>query len=111
MDFCFGFLFFIFIQCQYSVNAFEEPIIFPDTVLQKTSQKSFDLLSSVSNSNDSVLEISRGAEAFSLEYFQVRIDFCVVHDKNDIRMINFFSQIRILFLTFLFPYNVFLSFK
>lgn len=90
MNFCFGFLFFILIQCQYSVNAFKQPIIFPDTVLQKTYQKSFDLLSSASNSNDSVLEICRAVEAFSLKYFQVRIDFCVAHDKNHIQMIHFF---------------------
>lgn len=77
MDFCFSFLFFIFIKCQFSVNAFEEPIVFPATVLQQKSQRSFDLLSSVSNSNDSISEISRAAEAFSLEYFQVRIDFCL----------------------------------
>lgn len=76
MDLCFGFLFFIFIQCQFSVNAFQEPIIFPATVLQQSSQRSFDLLSGVSNSNDSILDISRAAEAFSLEYFQVRIDVC-----------------------------------
>lgn len=83
MGFCVGFLFFIFIRCQFSVNAFEEPIIFPATVLQQTSQRSFDLLSNNSNSNDSILEISRAAEAFSLEYFQVRIDFfCFAHTNN-----------------------------
>lgn len=62
---------FILIFLSFTSNAQDlETFIFPATVLQQKSQRSFDL-SSVLNSNDSVIELSRAVEAFSLEYFQV----------------------------------------
>lgn len=49
----------------------QESIIFPTTFVQR--QKSFDLLSNNAVSIESVVELSRSAEAFSMEYFQVSV--------------------------------------
>ncbi|XP_031636188.1 uncharacterized protein LOC116349073 [Contarinia nasturtii] len=46
----------------------QESIVFPTTYLQR--QKSFDLLSNNTVSSESIVELSRSAEAFSIEYFQ-----------------------------------------
>lgn len=51
------------------INGQEGEIVFPARVLQRDSQKSIDFLSI---SKDSVDELSRAAEAFSLEFFQVK---------------------------------------
>lgn len=48
----------------------EESIVFPATyTIQR--QRSFDLLTSNAVTTESVVELSRAAESFSLEYFQV----------------------------------------
>lgn len=59
----------------------EEAIIFPTTNLHK--HRTFELLSKDAVSTQNVIEFSRAAEAFSLEYFQVptnskfiKIAFC-----------------------------------
>lgn len=44
-------------------------IIFPVSFLER--QRSFEILTSSAVTTDSVIELSRAAEAFSLEYFQV----------------------------------------
>lgn len=52
----------------------EESIVFPATyTIQR--QRSFDLLTSNAVTTESVVELSRAAESFSLEYFQVTIKF------------------------------------
>lgn len=52
-------------------NQNEESIVFPTTFLER--QKAFELLSNNADTNQSVVQLSRAAEAFSLEYFQVDI--------------------------------------
>lgn len=52
---------------------FEESIVFPSTYLQR--QRAFELLTNNAISSESVVELSRSSEAFSLEYFQVIIFF------------------------------------
>lgn len=48
-----------------------ESIVFPSQFLER--QRSFDLLTNNAVSSESIVELSRSAEAFSLEYFQVNI--------------------------------------
>lgn len=48
-------------------------IVFPASFLQR--QKSFEILTSSAVTTDSVIELSRAAAAFSLEYFQVKFNF------------------------------------
>lgn len=50
-------------------SRFSESIVFPATYLQR--QQSFELLNSNTVTSESVVEFSRAAEAFSLEFFQV----------------------------------------
>lgn len=50
---------------------FSESIVFPATYLQR--QRPFELLNSNAVTTESVVEFSRAAEAFSLEYFQVNV--------------------------------------
>lgn len=63
--------------CIFSLNyltvngQYEGSIIFPATKSQR--QRSFEILTSNAVSADSVVELSRAAEAFSLEYFQVNL--------------------------------------
>lgn len=45
-------------------------IVFPKTLLKR--QRSFDILKSNAVNTNSVIELSRAAEAFSLEFFQVK---------------------------------------
>lgn len=55
---------------------FDESIIFPSTFIQRQQSyeiKSFDLLTNNAVNSESVVQLSRSAEAFSLEFFQV---FC-----------------------------------
>lgn len=50
----------------------EESIVFPASY-NLHRQRSFELLTSNAVTTESVVELSRAAEAFSLEYFQVNI--------------------------------------
>lgn len=55
---------------------FEESIVFPSTFLQRQRALfSLELLTNNAISSESVVELSRSSEAFSLEYFQVIIFF------------------------------------
>lgn len=53
---------------------FDESIIFPSTFIQRQQSseiKSFDLLTNNAVNSESVVQLSRSAGAFSLEFFQV----------------------------------------
>lgn len=90
-----GFNLFIILLNVYLSHGLEA-VVFPATVLQHKSQSSIGLSSSVFNSNDSlVTEISKAAEAFSLEYFQVEID----HLKFMKKLFNIF-RCPLAFITF-----------
>lgn len=55
-------------------------IVFQPPLLKR--QRSFEVLTSSAVTNDSVIELSRAAEAFSLEYFQVKIEVFFVNMLN-----------------------------
>lgn len=61
---------------------FEESIVFPSTYLQR--QRSFELLTNNAISSESVVELSRSSEAFSLEYFQVIIFLYYILASNNV---------------------------
>lgn len=48
----------------------QSDIVFPVSSLKR--QRSFEILNSSAVTTNSVIELSRAAEAFSLEYFQVK---------------------------------------
>lgn len=64
-------------------------IVFPAIFLQR--QRSFEILTSSAVSTDSVIELSRAAEAFSLEYFQVKLILSCSALKHS-KFIAFFFQ-------------------
>lgn len=54
-----------------AVTASDTNIVFPASFTQR--RRSFEILTSSAVTTDSVIELSRAAEAFSLEYFQVKL--------------------------------------
>lgn len=67
---CFTIILMVII-CVVSYDQPGESIIFPTTFIRQDSLRAFDLLSNNAVSSESVVELSRAAEAFTLEYFQV----------------------------------------
>lgn len=78
---CIGIVVYVVIVATTSVtladdsNGDFEPsnIVFQPSSIKQ--QRSFEVLTSSAVTNDSVIELSRAAEAFSLEYFQVKSNF------------------------------------
>lgn len=56
-------------NCNVAQNQYELPIVFPASFVQR--QKPFELLTSNEVTAGSVVELSRAAESFTLDYFQV----------------------------------------
>ena len=65
----------IFVAAAAAANGqFEQSnIVFPASFLKR--QRSFEILTSSTVTTNSVVELSRAAEAFSLEYYQVNLNF------------------------------------
>lgn len=75
----------ITIICRATNEQPTETFIFPTTFLRQESIRAFDILSNNAVSSKSVVELSRAAESFSLEYFQVN-NFLFVHTQ----LVNYF---------------------
>lgn len=67
---CCTVLLFIILNLTTANNQNAESIVFPTTFLK--SQKPFELLTNNADFTKSVFQLTQAAEAFSLEYFQVK---------------------------------------
>lgn len=76
------------IVCAAANEQPSESIVFPTQFLRSDSLRAFDLLSMNAVSSESVVELSRASEAFSLEYFQV-IDNKIMKKKTIANLIKF----------------------
>lgn len=90
----------IAVICRAANDQPSESIIFPTTFLQRESLKTFDLLSNNAVSSEGVVELSRAAEAFSLEYFQVI--FWKNHEQSIIQFFFGFFYAFVFLLSFSF---------